>query len=1275
MFIDIDINLKPLHPQLFICKPNRQTIGKISTAYNINLLTSLVECNELDFSMPLKTDIHNQLKDNPEITKMKHRYLIKFVLGKYEEWFYITIPSEDFMENEVSKTFNCFALEHRLSEKFMRKYDVISYSPEEALTDGLEETNWGIGYINMELNRKKRAFEITSQNKYEFIKSMADTYDGIVLFNSLNKTINLYKEDEIGDNKGLHFKYGKYLNAMNKTLEIDNFCTRLRVAGKDNLSIERVNPLGLSYLEDFSYFMFPYQETITNEALNTYTVNSHSDYISDELCHAILKYNRLLDEKKGLFTQYLSEKQSLQIDYTLQGNKLENLETELTIILNELEIEIMYDMETGADHGNNIHKIIARRDAKSLEVKNKKADVLALYIEIADKDREIALLRNILHKTANFTKNQLEEMNDFIVEYEWADETLFDDEDLYIEAEKKIYEMNRPKDIIEIDIVNFLEIVECQRDWDKLSMGDIVHIEYEMFNLNATLQILEITYDFEGNGINLTIGDIQNIKSDEDKICDLLYKTKSATEALNIDKAFWKNMTNNFNDRNDRMTTPVANPIVKNDGTAIEHTLNGDGSANVSFEWEFEGKGDAYNIDGFLLYAKSTTDSNPYMFGSTIAKEQYYSIDYKKKAFVLYGVPANNYYSFGIQAYRAVDDDIHMEGVLRSEIVQSENFNENPYRPQYNVAFDGNITGTIDGTPVENIADKDHVDRVAKAEADLARIQAEANSDKKITKEEERAIQDAKGRLEEAKGYTRSKMGEFIEVTYGDDLSLIQEQLDGKIETWFQPSDPNNWLVADRTKHTGDIWYNDALKQLKRYDGATNKWADISDDAKALEAYQKAEQAQDTADGKRRIFLDTPYPPYDRGDLWKVGNSEDVDFKICVINRSSGSYNSAEWESATNAKDYADNTADIKAQEAKDHADAVAKAEAGLIEANITPSGATIVIADRDTSKNWEYANYIVPSGSVSAQNVINQAINSLPTGGKVILLDGTFKINGFITIKSYITIEGMGESTVIKASGSQLSMIVTQDLSNVGVKVNSILFDGSNRKIDSITLYKSVGAMITNCTFNNMTYSSEAKGGSICLIGTDSCIVQSCTFNNVYIGINVYGNNNTINGCIGISAGGSGIGFKITGERSAIPSSNNTVSNCNFSNGGMGGMLSFSAESNNIVNNTFSNNFASFRILGDGNQFTGNLFYNNNYEVLSSGGDVHASQIKMMSNNNTFQNNKVEKRQVNSGAYHGLHISGQDNVVTNNDFRKSGRTSGIYDTGSRTTTVSGNKV
>lgn len=140
-----------------------------------------------------------------------------------------------------------------------------------------------------------------------------------------------------------------------------------------------------------------------------------------------------------------------------------------------------------------------------------------------------------------------------------------------------------------------------------------------------------------------------------------------------------------------------------------------------------------------------------------------------------------------------------------------------------------------------------------------------------------------------------STINDFISNIFGNYVDTTQAQIDGKIEAWFQDSDPNIWAVGERAKHDKDMWYKLTEKKLYRYKASDNSWQRI-EDADAIAAYEAASKAQDTADGKRRIFVSTPYPPYDVGDLWTDGNH----LFRCVTAKVEGeSYNPIDWNYAT----------------------------------------------------------------------------------------------------------------------------------------------------------------------------------------------------------------------------------------------------------------------------------------------------------------------------------------------------------------------------------------
>lgn len=153
------------------------------------------------------------------------------------------------------------------------------------------------------------------------------------------------------------------------------------------------------------------------------------------------------------------------------------------------------------------------------------------------------------------------------------------------------------------------------------------------------------------------------------------------------------------------------------------------------------------------------------------------------------------------------------------------------------------------------------------------------------------------GDWEKASKYTdNTAFNNFVNTTYTNAINDLTNQIDGKIETWFQTTDPaTSWTTtALKRQHVGDMWFRTDKNTLWRYSGSY-AWQQIQDQ-KAIDAYNAASKAQDTADGKRRVFVSTPKPPYDIGDLWVDGK----DLRRCITKRTTGSYIANDWVVAVN---------------------------------------------------------------------------------------------------------------------------------------------------------------------------------------------------------------------------------------------------------------------------------------------------------------------------------------------------------------------------------------
>lgn len=136
----------------------------------------------------------------------------------------------------------------------------------------------------------------------------------------------------------------------------------------------------------------------------------------------------------------------------------------------------------------------------------------------------------------------------------------------------------------------------------------------------------------------------------------------------------------------------------------------------------------------------------------------------------------------------------------------------------------------------------------------------------------------------------------------------MQDQIDSKAEQHFYAYDPtpdnepaNSWTTdEEKEKHVDDLFYNTETGKAYRFmkgDDGSYKW-ELVQDEDVTNALEAASKAQDTADGKRRVFTadaskdEHPDPPYDEGDLWYTG----AEVLVCGKPKAKGeAYDAGDW--------------------------------------------------------------------------------------------------------------------------------------------------------------------------------------------------------------------------------------------------------------------------------------------------------------------------------------------------------------------------------------------
>lgn len=528
----IDRNRQPIKPEIFLTLPNRMVLAKLTEAYGIKYHQKLGRINEISFNLPYHIDFHHQRIENPHLEQCKERYFLKIILGNQIEWFRIQACEDDLNEDEIGKSFVGYSLGIELNDRILLSYRVESYHLREMLEGKsggqrglLSDTGWSVGYIDSDFLLKYRSYNFDTKRVLDAVTEAAEMFNALIVWDTEKRKLHFYNPQRIGQNRGLTFSYYKYLKSLNHKQDMDNLVTRLKVFGKDGLSIIRVNPSGTNFLEDYSFFMYPFERD------DDRTVIQSSHYMSDSLCNALLDYRELVERKTGEYTSLLEQKETVQRAVTAGQIELIELEEQLEEIRDSI-----YLAQTSSQNASEFQREFS---LKTQEIDDQRSAIDQLKVQLTLIELSITQLRTQLASEMNFTADQLAELQMYVIEESWIENNHIDDQKLYEDAKEKLRDLRMPKPIIDINIVNFLEVIEEQWNWDKLVLGDTVKIKHEVIDMQFQAKIIEIEYDYENFDIRLTIADVKTINDDRQQFVDLWKNSISTSNSMLMNRFRW----------------------------------------------------------------------------------------------------------------------------------------------------------------------------------------------------------------------------------------------------------------------------------------------------------------------------------------------------------------------------------------------------------------------------------------------------------------------------------------------------------------------------------------------------------------------------------------------------------------------------------------------------------------------------------------------------------------------------------------------------------------
>ena len=288
-------------------------------------------------------------------------------------------------------------------------------------------------------------------------------------------------------------------------------------------------------------------------------------------------------------------------------------------------------------------------------------------------------------------------------------------------------------------------------------------------------------------------------------------------------------------------------------------------------------------------------------------------------------------------------------------------------------------------------------------------------------------------------------------------ITDLQNQVDGAIETWFYEGVPtltnapaSDWTTdKDKNVHLGDLYYDNKTGKAYRFakDSNTYKWTIITDTdiAKAL---SDASKAQETADGKMKVFSTQPTPPYQVGDIWvnatfsSDGSTYKNEVLRCQTDKKAGSqFTIGDWIKASK---YTDDTVANAAKKAAEDAQKAAQ----TAQTDVTNLDKTVT----DNKKSFD--NY-VKDGYLEPSEIAAMAQDS-----KRLEDDFTAAEKSYNEVKGSEVLKSTKELTDLNTAFTTLSKAKTElvtYLSDIATRYNAA---NSNGKA---TIVSAVGTKFTN--------------------------------------------------------------------------------------------------------------------------------------------------------------------------------------------------------------------
>ena len=524
---------------LILCKMNGQRMGMIPYSSVDSIKRGINSVSELTFSVHkyygeenLRNPLYDELKterfielDNDEcyviknISEVNERLKSVTAYSREKKLFKNMAEFEDItltLKNPYTDIEGCFSLDELLYDATGWRVGYVSqkvlYKSNETVIDNIT----GETEVTLTNEEKLRYQESVSTNWYDYINTdIAEQFECYPVFDSYNKVVNLYSDDELGEDPQLMLSYDNYLKEIELSDDTEDIVTKLVLSGNDDLTISEVNPSGETFVEDFSYFI-------------------ESREMSDALISALELYYVMVKKRAIEWNRLRGEKAEKQSQLTAKKN-------ELLIIYSTIK-SLEFAMKQSNDEAFNAktqERLVGLNDKRVLL--EKEINELDDYINNLDVSIEnINKLCKKKYATNDngiliFTESLLNELKEFIYQDTYSNDAITDGLTLMRIGKRKVSQSCYPTKTWTISSVNFIErLIDngFRQHWNgELGLGDMIVLKGDEFI--EVIYLIGYTQNFKDKTIEL---ELSNKKQENEFSLSIGERLTQGKEAYRIAK-------------------------------------------------------------------------------------------------------------------------------------------------------------------------------------------------------------------------------------------------------------------------------------------------------------------------------------------------------------------------------------------------------------------------------------------------------------------------------------------------------------------------------------------------------------------------------------------------------------------------------------------------------------------------------------------------------------------------------------------------------------------